>query len=241
MFATARPVSIQGKSARMLTLLKMGETERVAEALAKLTDEERRIGGGQLRLPLAALQLARGDPQTASLTLAPLLDRTAQVYHNNWLVIAFLLEAIARAALGDPASSAHALEHALDLAEPDGVLSPFLLYPAANLLERHRGRRTAHAALISEILDRLTQTAARPARVQAPPLREPLSESETRVLRYLPTNLSAPEIAEELHVSVHTVKTHLKHLYAKLSVHERSEAIKEARVLGLLAPRSQGA
>src|SRR5581483_6116084 len=102
----------------------------------------------------------------------------AQVYHNNWLVVAFLLEAIARSDLGDLASSPHALERALDLAEPDGVLSPFLLYPAADLLERHRGRRSAHAALISEILDRLTQTAAQPPRAQAARLREPLSESE---------------------------------------------------------------
>jgi LuxR family transcriptional regulator, maltose regulon positive regulatory protein len=241
MLAATRPVSVQTKTGLLLTLLKLGETERVEQALAKLTDEEVRIGGGQIRLPLAALQLARGDPQTASITLAPLLDRTAPVYHNNWLVMTFLLEAIARNALGDAAAAARALERALDLAEPDGVLSPFLLYPAPELLERHRGRRTAHAGLISAILDRLTQTAARPASVEATRLREPLSESETRVLRYLPTNLSAPEIAEELHVSVHTVKTHLKHLYAKLAVHERSDAIKAARVLGLLAPRSHGA
>ena len=240
MLASTRPVSMQTKTGLLLTLLKLGETERVEEALAKLTDEEVRIGGGQIRLPPAALQLARGDPKTASVTLAPLLDRTAPVYHNNWLVMAFLLEAIARNALGDAAAAARALERALDLAEPDGVLSPFLLYPAPELLERHRGRRTAHAALISAILDRLTQTAAPPASVETTRLREPLSESETRVLRYLPTNLSAPEIAEELHVSVHTVKTHLKHLYAKLAVHERSEAIKAARVLGLLAPRSHG-
>jgi LuxR family transcriptional regulator, maltose regulon positive regulatory protein len=241
MLAAARPLSLQTKSGLLLTLLKLGETERVEQALAKLTDEEARIGGGQIRLPLAALQLARGDPQTAIVTLASLLEGTAPVYHNNWLVVAFLLEAIARNALGDPAAAARALERALDLAEPDGVLSPFLLYPAPELLERHRGRRTAHAGLISAILDRLTQTAARPASVEATRLREPLSESETRVLRYLPTNLSAPEIAEELHVSVHTVKTHLKHLYAKLAVHERSDAIKAARVLGLLAPRSHGA
>jgi LuxR family maltose regulon positive regulatory protein len=240
MLAAARPLSVQSKSALMLTLLKLGEIERVEQRLAKLTAEEKRIGGGQLRLPLAALHFARGDARATRLTLAPLLDRTAQVYHNNWLVVAFLLEAIACAALGDPVSSTHALERALDLAEPDGVLSAFLLYPAAELLERHRGRRTAHAALISEILDRLTQADAQPARVQGRRLREPLSDSETRVLRYLPTNLSAPEIAEELHVSVHTVKTHLKHLYAKLSVHERSEAVKEARVIGLLAPSREG-
>src|SRR6202011_2087838 len=105
-------VSLQTKTGLLLTLLKLGETERVEQALAKLTDEEVRIGGGQIRLPLAALQLARGDPQTASITLAPLLDRTAPVYHNNWLVMTFLLEAIARNAFGDAAAAARALERA---------------------------------------------------------------------------------------------------------------------------------
>jgi len=238
MLAAARPVSLQTKSAFLLTLLKLGEVERVEEVLVKLTDEERAIGAGQILLPLAALQLARRDAHAASITLKPVLDRTAPVYHNNWLVVGFLLEALARDALGEPSASASALERALDLAEPDGVLSPFLLYPAPELLERHRGRRTAHAFLISAILDRLTQSSMRPARVEPTRLSEPLSESETRVLRYLPTNLSAPEIAAELHVSVHTVKTHLKHLYSKLSVHDRSDAIKAARVLGLLAPGS---
>jgi LuxR family maltose regulon positive regulatory protein len=240
MLAAARPLSIQTKSALLLTLLKLGETERVERALTNLTEEEARIGGGQMCLPLAVLQIARSNPKAASVTLAPLLDRTAPVFHNNWLVVALLLEAIARHSLGDAAAADSALERALDLAEPDGVIAPFLLYPAPDLLARHRGRRTAHAALISEILDRLVQTAGRPARMEHARLQEPLSETETRVLRYLPTNLSAPEIAEELHVSVHTVKTHMRHMYAKLTVHERSEAIKAARVLGLLAPSSRG-
>jgi len=65
---------------------------------------------------------------------------------------------------------------------------------------------------------------------------EPLSESELRVLRYLPTNLSAPEIAGELYVSVNTVKTHIRNLYAKLGTHRRAEAVSLARTLGLLAP-----
>jgi LuxR family transcriptional regulator, maltose regulon positive regulatory protein len=48
---------------------------------------------------------------------------------------------------------------------------------------------------------------------------EPLSRSEMRVLRYLPTNLSAPEIARELSVSVTTVRTHIRHLFVKLDGH----------------------
>jgi LuxR family maltose regulon positive regulatory protein len=65
---------------------------------------------------------------------------------------------------------------------------------------------------------------------------EPLSRSELRVLRYLPTHLSAPEIATELSVSTSTVKTHLRNLYAKLGVNRRSEAVQSARALHLLAP-----
>jgi LuxR family maltose regulon positive regulatory protein len=64
---------------------------------------------------------------------------------------------------------------------------------------------------------------------------EPLSRSELRVLRYLPTHLSAPEIATELSVSTSTVKTHLRNLYAKLGVNRQSEAVQSARALHLLA------
>ena len=149
---------------------------------------------------------------------------------------AFLLEAIARDALGDPAAAGRALERALDLAEPDGMLLWFLLHPAPGLLERHARQRTAHAALIAQILDLLAgQRPAPPPAGSQPPL-EPLSDSEIRVLRYLPTHLSAPEIASELSVSTSTVKTHMRNLYAKLGGHSRAEAVERARALGLLAP-----
>ena len=55
-------------------------------------------------------------------------------------------------------------------------------------------------------------------------LREPLSHSEIRVLRYLPTKLSGPEIADQLYLSVNTVKTHMRHVYDKLGAHRRHEA-----------------
>jgi LuxR family transcriptional regulator, maltose regulon positive regulatory protein len=71
-----------------------------------------------------------------------------------------------------------------------------------------------------------------PARELAPG--EPLTHSEARILRYLPTQLTAQEIASELHLSVNTVKTHMSHLYAKLGSHRRAEAVDRARALGLL-------
>jgi DNA-binding CsgD family transcriptional regulator len=69
---------------------------------------------------------------------------------------------------------------------------------------------------------------------------ESLTEGEIRVLRYLPTHLTAPEIARQLYLSVHTVTTHMRHIYAKLGVHRRHEAVDQARARGLLAPASRG-
>jgi LuxR family transcriptional regulator, maltose regulon positive regulatory protein len=146
-----------------------------------------------------------------------------------------LLEAIARDALGEPAAAERALECALDLAEPEGLQLFFLLQPAPGLLERHTRHRTAHASLIAGILDLLAGARTAPPPAGPQPLK-PLSGSELRVLRYLPTNLSTPEIADELHVSRNTIRTHMSHLYAKLGTHRRTEAVERARALGLLAP-----
>jgi LuxR family transcriptional regulator, maltose regulon positive regulatory protein len=64
---------------------------------------------------------------------------------------------------------------------------------------------------------------------------EQLSPSELRVLRYLPTNLSRPEIASELSVSVNTVNTHIRNIYAKLQAQDRSSAVQRAREMRLLS------
>jgi len=74
-----------------------------------------------------------------------------------------------------------------------------------------------------------------------PPGLTQLTDSETRVLRYLPTHLTVHDIANELFLSVNTVNTHRRHLYAKLGVHSRQEAVDRARALGLLAPSARRA
>jgi len=210
----------------------LGETERAEQVLASLDDRD----CGEMRVAAAGLWLARGDPSAATATLAPVLDGSVPLSWPTWLVHAFMREAIAQDALGDAGAAGRALERTLDLAEPDGGLLTFLLHPAPNLIERQLRQRTAHAALITQIVGLLAgRTPTRlPARSQ-PPL-EPLSKSEIRVLRYLPTHLTAPEIASELSVSTTTIKTHLRNLYAKLGVHSRGEAVESARALGLLAP-----
>jgi LuxR family transcriptional regulator, maltose regulon positive regulatory protein len=219
----------------LLALVRLGETERAEQALAALGDQDR--DRGEIRIATAALRLAQGDPHAATAALAPVLDGVmSSPTLPAWLVEAFLLEAIAQDALGDPPAAERALERALDLGEPDGAVLFFLLHPAPGLLERHARHGTAHGALLAETRGLLAGRKPAPPRAAAQPPLEPLSASEIRVLRYLPTNLSAPEIASELYVSPNTVKTHIHRLYAKLGTHRRSEAVAHARALGLLAP-----
>jgi LuxR family transcriptional regulator, maltose regulon positive regulatory protein len=99
-------------------------------------------------------------------------------------------------------------------------------------LPRHE---TAHAALLASILDVMHGSSLAAAGHPAPPLTEELSPTELRVLRYLPTNLSRPEIASELSVSVNTVNTHVRNIYAKLQARDRSAAVQRARELRLLS------
>jgi LuxR family maltose regulon positive regulatory protein len=110
-----------------------------------------------------------------------------------------------------------------------------VLHPVPVLLERQARHRTAHAALIAEILGCSPGTGPR-RRPPGPPTAEPLSGSELRVLRYLPANLAGPEIAAELYVSHNTIKTHVRNLYMKLGTHRRAEAVGSGGDLDLLAP-----
>ncbi len=217
----------------LLALVRLGDTERAEQALADLGEHDR--DRGETRIATALLRLAHDDPSAAAAALAPVLDGSASVLPWVWLTHAFLLEAIAQDALGDPAAAGRALERALDLTEPEGGLWLFLLHPVPGLLERHARHRTTHAALITEILSLLAGHTPVPPAGPPPPL-EALRESELRVLRYLPTNLTVPEIAGELYVSRNTVKAHTRHLYAKLGTHRRADTVARARALGLLAP-----
>ncbi len=103
------------------------------------------------------------------------------------------------------------------------------------LLEALPRHETTHAALLAEILDVLHGSSRAAKEQSSTPPTEELSPGELRVLRYLPTNLTRPEIAGELSVSLNTVSTHLRSIYAKLQVRDRSSAVQRARELRLLA------
>ena len=234
MLAAPRVIADHAQGFLLQTLLKLGETNRVKAALGELDETE--LTRGEMRIVRAVLNLSERDPEGASVALAPVLDGTEALFHPNWQVVAFLLEAIARSSHGEASEAGRALERALDLAEPNGLLLAFMFYPAPELLERHLRSRTAHAALISQVLDRVAVRRGASAPAEPARLREPLTASETRVLRYLPTNLTLKEIGNELHLSANTVKTHVRQLYDKLDAHTRTKAVKRARELALLAP-----
>jgi LuxR family maltose regulon positive regulatory protein len=254
LLVTAHPYPVPARAHMLQTLVRLGQVERAEHTLAKLDEQQRERG--EMRVAAATLRLAKNDPQAATNLLAPLLNRSVPMGNIAWMCQAFVLEAIARDALGDQAASARAFGDALELAEPDGVLLPFALTPAPQLLKRHARQRTAHAALISEILNVLAGQGGYGG-TGSPPVRreglgrivvprqtvstDPITDSEIRVLRYLPTNLSMPEIAAEVSLSVNTVRTHARHLYEKLGAHGRTEAVEHARALGLLAPSARQA
>ena len=201
--------------------------------LAALDDE--RAGSGEIRNACAVICLAEGDPAGALGAVRDVLDGTAPVIGYVTVVEAQLLAGLAHRELGDQRAANQAAEHALALAESDRLVLPFAMTGSRELLEAVPRHETAHAALLADILDVLRGSSPAAAGQPPPPDVEELSPGELRVLRYLPTNLSRPEIAGELSVSVNTVSTHVRSIYAKLQVRDRSSAVQRARELRLLA------
>jgi len=152
------------------------------------------------------------------------------------------LFALALQAEGDLAQAIVTIERALDLAEPGGFVRTFvdegpamarLLYELAS-----RGAATGYVRrLLAAFPPREAEAAERPKIDEANAgLFEPLSDRELDVLRLIADGLSNQEIGEKLFVSLHTVKTHARNLFAKLDAHSRTAAVNRARGLGLLPP-----
>jgi LuxR family transcriptional regulator, maltose regulon positive regulatory protein len=206
------------------------------EALAMIAAlGDARVSAGEIRNARAVICLAERDPAGALDAVREVLDGTAPVIGYVTLVEAQLIAGLAHRELGDQRAANQAAERALALAEADRLVLPFAITGSRELMESLPRHETAHAALLADILDVLRGSSA-PAKDQSssPPAEE-LSPGELRVLRFLPTNLSRPEIAGELSVSVNTVNTHMRSIYAKLQVRDRSSAVQRARELRLLS------
>jgi LuxR family maltose regulon positive regulatory protein len=228
-WAEARPGLVSPMLARLTELteseidLAMGETAAVVA----------RYGGGRRLAPAEQVCLARAylaGPHSAEaehlLGLVRLsADRISAA--SAWVLIALTADAQGRGG-----QAGEALQRALTLAEPECIRRPFRHLDAPRVLavaERQQWlvepRNPAGENVLAEITGEL------PAML---PAALPLSGRELEVLQYLPTMLTAGEIAENLTISVNTVKAHMRSIYRKLGAGRRREAVVAARQLGLL-------
>jgi LuxR family maltose regulon positive regulatory protein len=218
---------------RLAAQARLGQLSEARASLAALDAEL--AGSGEIGDARAIICLAEGNPAAALAAVQDVVNGTAPVVGYVTVVEANLLAALAHRALGDLRAATAAAERALALAEPDRLVLPFATTGTLELLEAIPRHLTAHAALLSDILDVIRGSAIAPGDESSLAEIEHLSPSELRVLRYLPTNLSRPEIASELSVSVNTVNTHIRNIYAKLQAQDRSSAVQRAREMRLLS------
>ena len=217
----------------LATQARLGMPGEARALLAALDDE--RASSGEIRNARAVICLAEGDPAGALGAVQHVLDGTAPVIGYVTVMEAYLLAGLAHRELGDQRAANQAAERALALAESDRLILPFAMTGARELLEALPRHETAHTALLADILDVLRGSSPAATEQSSLPPGEELSPGELRVLRYLPSNLSRPEIAGELSLSPNTVNTHVRSIYAKLDVRDRSSAVQRARQLRLLA------
>jgi LuxR family maltose regulon positive regulatory protein len=217
----------------LATQARIGLPGEARASLAALDDE--RAGSGEVGNARAVICLAEGDPAAALATVTDVLGGTAPVIGYVTLVETYLLAGLAHRELGDQRAAHQAAERALGLAEPDRLVLPFVMTGSGELLEALPRHETAHAALLADVRDVIRGSSLAAKDQSSSPPAEELSPTELRVLGYLPTNLSRPEIASELSLSVNTVNTHVRNIYAKLHARDRSSAVQRARELRLLS------
>jgi LuxR family maltose regulon positive regulatory protein len=217
----------------LATQARLGMPGEARATLAALDDE--RASSGEIRNARAVICLAENDPAGALGALQDVLDGTAPVIGYVTVVEALLLTGHAHRELGNQRAANKAAERALGLAEPDSLVLPFAMTGSRELLEALPRHDTSHAALLTYILDVVRGSSVTAENHPAPRQAEELSPSELRVLRYLPTNLTRSEIASELSISLNTVGTHVRNIYAKLGARDRSTAVHRARKLRLLS------
>jgi LuxR family transcriptional regulator, maltose regulon positive regulatory protein len=191
------------------------------------------------RLLLARYQNERAEPSLREATrlLERLLSAAEEGGRTGRVIEILVLRALAHQALGDVPAALAALERAVTLAEPEGYVRVFADEgpPMAALL-----RAAAKQGIARDYVRRLL-AAASGTEHDSPTeqaLIEPLSERELDVLRLLGTELDGPAIARELMVSLNTMRTHTKNIYAKLAVTNRRAAVRRAAELSLL-PRAR--
>lgn len=188
------------------------------------------------RLTYIKMLLVRGEAEEA----LELLQNTDSADAFLYQLQVLLLQSETYHVFGETAQAVSILSRVLELTEPEGFVRLFLDagQPLTDLLKGILLTRCpVSAAYAHKLLDALNNrdgsTAALPA-VSTQPLTESLTERELEVLKLLTAGYSNQDIAQILVVSTGTVKTHIKNIYSKMSVHSRTQAAARARALGMM-------
>jgi LuxR family maltose regulon positive regulatory protein len=187
----------------------------------------------------AQVYVAQGHPDRALDILDPLLQAVETAGWTTFVIRILILKALAHQAQGEMAQAMNPLARALSLAEPGGLVRTFIREgtPMERLLQQARAQGIA-ADYVPRLLTAFeAETGDKTHVAKSPtssPLIEPLTERELEVLRLLTTRLSTTEMAEELFISVNTVRSHIRSIYSKLDVHSRREAVAREKQLDLL-------
>lgn len=191
----------------------------------------------------ARLLVARGEYDEALKRLTRMREAAEEEGKKGNAIEILALEALALRARGEKERAVSTLARALALAEPEGYVrtfadegSPMAAVLSEVLEAQQRGRLTPDvpAYYLRKILTAIERDASGAATPAGVGLREPLSERELEVLVLLAAGESNRQIASELFVALSTVKTHIKNIYGKLNVRNRTQAVSRARELNLL-------
>jgi LuxR family maltose regulon positive regulatory protein len=191
-------------------------------------------------LTLARVMLADGQADEALVLLDSLLRAAEAAGRGGRVIEVLALRALARQAHGHTTRAVDDLARALELAEPEGFVRTFVDEgePMAALLRQaaSRGITPAYASTLLAVLSTSESRGPTAPTLHAQPLVEPLSGRELEVLDLLAEGLTNAEIARRLVISLPTVKSHTRNIYGKLGVHDRKQAVAQARELGILPP-----
>jgi LuxR family maltose regulon positive regulatory protein len=207
---------------QVLVLLRQGQLT----AAAQLAETH------QLPLSRARVHLAQGNPATALAVLAPLRQQAEEKNQPDVRVRVLVLEALAYQAQGQTAPAVAAAGEALAMAEPGGFIRTFVDEgPAMAALLREVAKRGIAPTYVGQVLAIFGRVENRAPVTQR--LSEPLSDRELEVLRMLGSDLSGPEIAHRLSVSLNTLRSHTKNIFTKLGVTTRRAAVRRSEELQL--------